>query len=199
MAINPEYRRAALIATAVTLPLVVLVLLGVAAVTGSSDGAGGGASKVPAPLTLSAPPQAAAHAAACAQVLAALPVQLGKLDPRVVHTTPDSPYVVAWGDPAVVLACGVDKPKALFPGSSEKVFNAGSLSGPYYLVSGAKNANVYTIIDRAPYVAITVPGKYAAGDILPTLVGAVGKALPKAVCSTDPAADPDTLCTRRKT
>jgi len=196
LAINPEYRRAALIATAVTVPLIVLVLLGVAAVTGSSDDSGG-PTKPPAPLSVAAPPHAAAQAAACAKVIAALPVQLGKLDPRVVHTHPDSPYVVAWGDPAVVLACGVDRPKALHPGSSEQVFNAGSVSGPFYLVSRSGDANVYTIIDRAPYVAITVPQKYAAADVLPDLVGAVGTALPHAVCRVETSADPDTLCTRR--
>jgi len=198
LAINPEYRRAALIATAVTVPLIVLVLLGLAAATGGKDGPGGSA-RAPAPLTVAAPPHATAQAAACAKVLAALPVQLGKLDPRVVHTHPDSPYVVAWGNPAVVLACGVDKPKALFPGSSEQVFNAGSVTGPFYLVSRSGGANVYTIIDRAPYVAITVPQKYAAADVLPDLVGAVGTALPTAVCQVETSADPDKLCTRRKT
>ena len=99
----------------------------------------------------------------------------------------------------MTLACGVDKPAVLHPGSAEKVFNAGSLAGPWYVVGRSGGANVYTIIDRAPFVAITVPGKYAAADILPTLVGAVGKALPKAVCSTDPnTPNPDDLCTRRK-
>jgi len=197
LAIDPEYRRAAFIATAVTLPLIVLVLLGVAAATGGNDDSGGPA-KPPAPLSVAAPPHAAAQAAACAKVIAALPVQLGKLNPRVVHTHPDSPYVVAWGDPAVVLACGVDRPKALHPGSSEEVFNAGSVSGPFYMVSRSGDANVYTIIDRAPYVAITVPRPVAAADVLPTLVGAVGQALPNAVCRSESTANPDTLCTRRK-
>jgi hypothetical protein len=105
---------------------------------------------------------------------------------------------VAWGDPAVILSCGAVRPKQLFPGSDEQVFNAGDLAGPYYMVSGAGDANVYTIIDRAPYVAITIPAKYQAATLLPALVGAVGKALPTPVCTTDPnAADPATLCTRR--
>ena len=182
-----------------TIPLVVLGLLGLALTVGD-DSSGGKATKGPLPpLTASAPPNATAQAAPCAKVLAELPVRLGSFDPRIVHTTPDTPYVVAWADPPVVLACGVDRPKVLHPGSSERVFNAGDLAGPYYVVSSSGNANVYTIIDRQPYIAITVPAKYSAGDILPTLVGAVGKALP-AVCSTDPnTPDPDKLCTRRPT
>jgi len=197
LAINPEHRRAALIATAVTFPLIVLILLGAAAVTGVGNDDPGPSKPAP-PLTLSAPPHAAAEQVACGKVLAELPVQLGRLDPRVVHTKPDSPFVVAWGDPPVILACGAARPKALFPGSGEEVFNAGDLAGPYYMVSRSGDANVYTIIDRAPYVAITVPQKYAAADILPTLVGAVGKALPTAVCSTETTAPPERLCTRRK-
>jgi hypothetical protein len=175
---------------------VILGLLGVAALTGTGNDDSPSAG-VPSPVHASAPPHAAAQAAPCAKVLARLPVQLGRLDPRVVHTTPDSPYVVAWGDPPVILACGSARPKALHPGSAEEVFNAGDLAGPYYLVARSGDANVYTIIDRAPYISITVPAKYQAADILPTLVGAVGQALP-AVCSTDPnTPDPAKLCTRR--
>jgi len=174
----------------------VLGLLGVAALTGVGNDS---PEKPPPVVEATAPPHAVEQTAACGKVLAQLPVQLGRLDPRVVHTKPDTPYVVAWGDPPVILACGVDKPKALFPGSDEQVFNAGDLAGPYYLVSRSGNANVYTIIDRAPYVSITVPAKYQAAEILPALVGAVGKALP-AVCSTEASTpDPAKLCTRRKT
>ena len=185
-----------------TVPLVLLVALGFGAAGGGneSDSMTNPTTGALPPVTAPAPPQSAAQAASCAQVLAELPVQLGKLDPRVVHTTPDSPYVVAWGSPAVVLACGVDKPKSLYPGSDEQLFNAGDLAGPYYSVSRSGDANVYTIIDRQPYIAITVPGQYAAAVIFPTLVGAVGKALPTAVCSTDPSTpDPAKLCTRRTT
>src|SRR5438093_7606097 len=177
----------------------VIAALGLLAVNGGGDS---GATGSPAPsalpvLTPSAPPHAAAQARACTRVLEQLPVQLGKLSQRVVHPHPDTPFVVAWGEPPVVLACGVDRPKTLRPGSSEQAFNAGDLAGPYYFVSRSGDANVYTIIDRGPYIAITVPGAYPAGDLLPTLVGAVGKALPP-VCSTDPTT-PDImkLCTRR--
>jgi hypothetical protein len=165
---------------------------------GNSGSTGSPTPSVLPPLTPSAPPNAAAETRPCTRVLAQLPVQLGRLQQRVVHPHPDTPFVVAWGNPAVVLACGVDRPTTLHAGSSEQAFNAGDLAGPYYFVSRDGNANVYTIIDRDPYIAITVPGDYQAGTLLPTLVGAVGKALPP-VCSTDPTTpDVTKLCTRRK-
>ena len=73
-------------------------------------------------------------------VVAELPVQLGTLAPRVVRTSLGD--VVAWGDPPVVLACGAAKPKALYPGSGEQVFNAGEVAGPYYMVDRSGEANV---------------------------------------------------------
>jgi hypothetical protein len=143
------------------------------------------------------PPHAAAEAAPCAKVLAQLPVQLGALNPRVVHT--DSPYVVAWGDPAVILRCGVDRPKALVAGSSAEFINGGDVAGPYFDVTRGADGNVYTTVDRGPYISITVPTKYQGGTVLPPLASAIAKALPP-VCSTDPnEPDPDKLCTRRPT
>jgi Protein of unknown function (DUF3515) len=150
-------------------------------------------------VTASAPPLGAAEAAPCAKVLAELPVQLGALNPRIVHT--DSPYVVAWGEPAVFLRCGVARPKDLVAGSSAEFINGGDVAGPYFDVTANKSGtggNVYTTVDRGPYISITVPAKYQGATVLPPLSSAIAKALP-AVCSTDPnEPDPDKLCTRRK-
>jgi Protein of unknown function (DUF3515) len=138
-----------------------------------------------------------AEAAPCADLLEHLPVRLGALNPRIVHTTPDSPYVVAWGDPAVVLACGVDRPTSLRPGSSAQYFANGPQTGPFYDVTKGADGNVWTTVDRKPYISVTVPAKYQGADVLPPLSEAIAKALP-AVCSTDPAEpDPAKLCTRR--
>lgn len=147
-------------------------------------------------MTASAPAHGSAEAAPCAKVLAQLPVQLGTLNPRVVHTA--SPYVVAWGDPAVVLRCGVDRPKDLVAGSSGEFIDGGDVAGPYYDVTRGPDGNVYTTVDRGPYISITVPTTYQGGTVLPPLSTAIAKALPP-VCSTDPnEPDPDKLCTRRK-
>jgi hypothetical protein len=191
-----------LIATGITLPLVVVMALVIGAISGSGGG-GPDSTKNPTaaalpPLTPGAPPQATAQAAPCNKVLEQLPVQLGRLEPRVVHSHPDSPYVVGWGDPAVVLSCGVDRPKDLVPGSATEFLAGGVTAGPFYDVTRQGSANVWTTVDRGPYISISVPAKYQGADVLPPLSTAIAKALP-AVCTTDPA-EPDVtkLCTRRK-
>lgn len=131
-------------------------------------------------------------------MLAQLPPQLGRLQGRVVRPHPDSPFVVAWGDPAVVLQCGVDRPKDLTPGSATVFQSGGVESGPFYDVTSTHGANVWTTVDRGPYISITVPATYQGADVLPPLSAAIAEALP-AVCTTDSATpDPDKLCTRRK-
>ena len=142
----------------------------------------------------SAPPHARQQAAPCAKLLAALPVSLGRLAPRIVHTEPDTPYVVAWGAPAVVLSCGAARPADLAPGSSTQFRVVDAV--PFDLVL-TKSAARYTTVDRAPYIAITFPAGQQPANLLPTLARAIATALPS-VCSTDPTTpDVDKLCTRR--
>lgn len=132
----------------------------------------------------------------CNKVIGALPVELDGLAPRVVHARPDSPYVVAWGDPAVLLRCGVGRPAELVPGSADQIFSANGTDGVYWLPVKKKAATVWTTVDRAVYVEVTVPASYATPPL--NAVGtAIAKVLP-AVCSTDPnEADTSKLCTRR--
>jgi hypothetical protein len=183
----------------VTVPLVVIALLLLATISGGSDETSGSGAGPTPPVTASAPPQASRQSAACTKVLAQLPVELGKLAPRIVHTTQDTPFVVAWGDPAVVFRCGVDRPASLKPGSSAQYFANGPETGPFYDVTRSGDANVWTTVDRGPYISITVPAGYQGADVLPPISQAIAKALP-AVCTTDPSApNPDQLCTRRKT
>jgi hypothetical protein len=178
-------------------PLIVLLGLGIAALTGTSGDGGGNINGGAAPITVPAPPHASQEAGPCGRLLAQLPLQLGRLQPRVVHTRPETPYVVAWGDPAVVLSCGVDRPHDLRPTSGAQYFVNGPAGGPYYdVTSGGDDANVWTTVDRGPYVAITVPKQYQGSSVLPPLSRAIARALP-AVCSTDPAAPENKRCTRR--
>jgi hypothetical protein len=145
-------------------------------------------------VTTAAPPLAEKNAASCNRVLEKLPVQLKGLAPRIVHTTPDTPYVVAWGNPPVVLACGVARPAALHPGSGADAFKIGPPNGPNFFVTSSGGDEVYTTVDRAVYIAISVPAKYHSGPV-PPLAAAIARALP-AVCSIQngPPAD---LCTHR--
>ncbi len=191
-------RRAALIATAATVPFVLVVTLVLVALGGGPDDAAKpeDTATVLPPVTAAAPPNASTQTANCSALLAQLPVSLGKLVPRVVHTTPDTPFVVAWGEPPVLVSCGVSRPKSLYPGSSVQLRTTGAPGAPAYAVSESGGGSVWTTVDRAPYIAITFPATVQPADYLPTLSQAIAKALP-AVCSTNTADNPDTLCTRR--
>jgi hypothetical protein len=177
-------------------PLVVIIALVIAAVngTGGPDSTTNPTSGVLPPVNVPTPARQAAEVGACAKVTAKLPVQLGPLAPRIVH----APSVVAWGDPAVVLACGVGRPADLKPGSSTQFVTAGPDAGPFYDVTSSHGANVFTTVDRAAYISVTVPAKYQGANVMPPLSRAIAAALPP-VCSTDPnEPDPAKLCTRRK-
>jgi hypothetical protein len=148
-------------------------------------------------VTVSAPPATdAATVSTCAQVISALPLTLDGQNLRRTVSDPASGLIQAWGDPAIVLRCGVARPKTLVPGDSTQIYGV-IAGGPFYDVTSNNGANVYTSIDRAVYIEITVPQKYHSDPIVP-VSKAIAKVLP-AVCSTDPN-EPDVtkLCTRRK-
>jgi hypothetical protein len=170
---------------------------------------GAGSSHDPAPVpsagavlpavSVAAPPATdAATVSTCAQVISALPLVLDGQNLRRTVSEPASGLIQAWGDPAIVLRCGVARPKSLTPGSTAEFQSGGVASGPYYDVTADNGANVWTTVDRSVYIAVTVPARYQGADVMPTVSRAIAKVLP-AVCSTD-SAEPDVtkLCTRRK-
>lgn len=180
------------------MPLVVLIALGIGALSGATDSTDTPTAEPSGAISATAPPRADVDAAACAKVLAQLPVSLGRLQPRIVRPKPDTPFVVAWGNPAVILRCGENRPAALSSGSAAQFQNTGSLSGPYFDVQRDGDANVWTSVDRAAYISVTIPSRYQGADVMQPLGAAIAKALP-AVCSTDPATpDVSKLCTRRR-
>ena len=204
-----DTRRAALVATAIAVPVIVLIAL---LLTLGEDNSGqkdplaspsnGGTSPLPA-VTVAAPPSAAATTAtACNSVLEQLPVSLAGLAPRVVHSRPDSPYVVAWGDPAIVLRCGVARPTGLAAASYGDVVTVDGVD--FYVVSEGDDktgTRVFTVVDRAVYIEVSVPKAYGQPPLGP-LADAVAKALPTDLCSaqTGPGETPvpgAQLCTHR--
>lgn len=205
-----DARRAALIATAVALPVIIVVAL-LLTVGDDNDGssqkdplatpATSASSPLPA-ITVAAPPSDAATTASCTKVLEQLPVSLAGLTPRVVHSHPDSPYVVAWGDPAIVLRCGVTRPAGLHAASYGEVLTVDGVD--FFVVSEGDDktgTKVFTVVDRAVYVEVSVPKAYGQPPLAP-LADAVAKALPGDVCSaqTGPGETPvpgNKLCTHR--
>jgi hypothetical protein len=186
-------RRAALIATSLTVPIVVVLALFIGKATRDSNEAAAPttSSTALAPVTVAAPPANPAADAPCTKLLGALPITLTDLVGRPARST--WTYVAAWGDPPVVLRCGVPRPAALVPASSAQII---AVDGVNWLPVQNKSATVWTAVDRAAYVELTVPKHYAQPPLAP-IADAVAKAMP-AVCVVDPnETDLSRLCTRR--
>lgn len=166
-------RRPALIATAIALP--VTVLLAFAFTAGSDHRTTPTAPEASAAVTVAAPPTPdAATQRGCLTVFEKLPVQLGSLTPRKTDT--DSSYVAAWGNPPIVLRCGVAKPTALNnPNEPQPI----DVSGVLWQPAPQKSDVVFTAVDRSVYVEVTVPS--AQTQPLTDLAPAI-KALPQ-VCT----------------
>ncbi len=108
----------------------------------------------------------AADRATCEAVIAALPDQVLESTTR-----PTRPGVLsrAWGDPAIVLRCGVDAPPGLTPTSEcVEVDEVGWFREP------AEGGTLFTTIGRAVFVEVGVPSAYTPEvDVLVDLAGAV--------------------------
>jgi Protein of unknown function (DUF3515) len=184
----------------VTVPLLVIGVIFLAAGKGSSPPSRT-SSEGPLPaVTVSAPPSTDSRTISlCAQVISALPLTLDGQDLRRTVSNPASPSIVAWGDPAIVLRCGAGRPPDLRPGSSTVFPSVTGQGGPFYDVVSHDGSNVWTTVDRAVYVEVAVPAKYNSAP-LPAISRAIAKILP-AVCiggqASTGATDQSKLCVRR--
>ena len=105
-------------------------------------------------------------------------------------TDPQSPYTAAFGDPAITIRCGVDRPPQLTPTS--ELISVGAPDGtagidwlPVELTDGYR----FVTIDRVANVEVDVPNVYAPETgVLVDLAGAVNDHVP---VSVDPPASPE--------
>ncbi len=93
-----------------------------------------------------------ATAALCERLKAALPDHLD--DARRRPVTPDSPLTAAWGDPALVLRCGVARPAGLSPTS--EILGVEDVA--WFLVESAAGYT-FTTTGRTANVELTVPAE----------------------------------------
>ena len=160
---------------------------------GTSPSASSGA--VLPPVTVSAPPDtSAATVSTGAKVISALPLSLAGADVRRTSSDPPSSSIVAWGDPAIVLRCGVARPARLNPALTAQLF---AVDGVLVLPARTSAQTVFTVIDRSVYLDVSVPTSYSQPPLGPIMT-AVKRVLPKPVCVQDPSAPRSQLCTRRK-
>jgi hypothetical protein len=109
----------------------------------------------------------AASDPACAAVTSALPKTLLKQNRR--DTDPTSPALAAWGDPPIVLRCGVPS-----PGPTTDQCTA--VNGIDWVGQPVKDGYAFTTYGRTPAVQVLVPKHYAPETFaLTALSAAVGR------------------------
>ena len=86
----------------------------------------------------------------CAQVVVALPLEVGGQPQRAV--TSDANNIAAWGDPPILLTCGIELPVAY-----EQTSTLAEVSGISWLPEPLENGTLFTTIGRNPRVQVAVP------------------------------------------
>ncbi len=93
-------------------------------------------------------PTESGTAAACRELVAAVPQVVAGQD----STPVDSDRVAAWGDPRIVLRCGVTRPDALEPTS-----RCDEVDGVGWFTENRDGKRLFTTIGRSPAVSVEVP------------------------------------------
>ncbi len=137
--------RRVLAAAALPVLLVAVVLLASVLVRGQGPG----------PLPLATVPAPEATSPDCAALVAALPEGIdadgGPLDRRPI-AAPAPAGTAAWGEPPVVLRCGLGRPAELTVSSRLL-----AVSGVQFLEIPGPGATSWVVVDRPVYVALTLP------------------------------------------
>lgn len=99
------------------------------------------------------------HTEECEELLSTLPVTIGGELAR--ETTPQDLPAAAWGDPPIVLRCGVARPAGLTPTSSLT-----TIDGVNWFAEPLTNGVRFTSVPDAPtdsplYVSLSIPSDYA--------------------------------------
>lgn len=183
------------LAAAIALPLIAIVVVVVLAGKVGSEPA----TDPTAPLALGEVEAPGAATPACAQLMADVPTVLGGLDRRELMGSsgaaggsdlPDGAQdgatsdiqagaVAAWGDPPVVLRCGIPTPAELTCSAPVQV-----VDGVTWLPLSGQGATTYLVVDRSVRVALTVPDGMTSTGPWQEMSETVARALPpRAICA----------------
>lgn len=110
-------------------------------------------------VAVTPPPHEATAAAVCARVAAALPTTLAGQDRREV--TPDTGSTAAWGDPPIVLRCGVPVPAARTPTSLLT-----TVDDVDWFAEELTAGMLFTTDGRTVNVEVAVPDAYQPATVL---------------------------------
>ncbi|MGW6197787.1 DUF3515 domain-containing protein [Kribbella sp. NPDC055110] len=112
-----------------------------------------GCSPGPAPVPVPSP--APEVAAACADLVKALPAKV--LDAKRREASPKSPLTAAYGDPPIEMTCGVSPPA----GMAEAQSQCFEVNGVGWFAKQVENGFIFTTIGRSLYFEVAVPAKYS--------------------------------------
>ena len=159
---------------------VVVALAVLANVVGGSDDDGGAAEiegttspareNLPV-LRVVVPPVTPEADASCPALMSTLPLELTGEPSRRVQS--ETPYAYAWGDPAIVLVCGVDRPAGYVAGVSAIQINGVQ----WYVDTDDPETTVWTTVDRPVYVQISLPASVDSAPVT-ALTPQIAQALP---------------------
>lgn len=179
------FRRVALLALAVLVPVVVAVVVLVNVLGGRADpddragrdgpaeidgGAPSQRDDLPL-LPVDAPPVTPEAEASCPGLVTTLPFELLGEPSRRVDS--DSPFVYAWAEPPVVLTCGVDRPAGWVAGVPAIQINGVQ----WHVDISDPETTVWTTVDRPVYVQVTVPPSVDSAPVT-ALTTTIAEALP---------------------
>lgn len=111
------------------------------------------------PVDVVPPPASAAADRSCPAVISRLPVTLAGQRSRPARSS--SRYVAAWGEPPLVLRCGMPRPAGFVRASALTVVN-----GVQWYVDPGPAAAVWTVVDRPVYVELSVPAAYSSAPVV---------------------------------
>jgi hypothetical protein len=135
-----------------------------------SGGAPTGREDLPV-LPVDVPPVTPQADASCPALMKTLPLELSGNQSRRVQS--DSPFAYAWGDPPVVLVCGVDRPAGFVAGVSAIQINGVQ----FYVDTSDPDTTVWTTVDRPVYVQISLPASVDSAPVT-ALTPQIAQALP---------------------
>ena len=132
-------------------------------------------------MAVDAPRPQGRAAADCRALVRALPSHVA--DQKRRDVSPSGALAAAWGDPAIVLRCGVPRPTGLDKFAACQVTNGVGWFIPEDQITGSATDITMTTVGRETYVQVQLPSDYfppaaAMADLAPALKRTVPQVKP---------------------
>ncbi|MCX4765241.1 DUF3515 domain-containing protein [Streptomyces sp. NBC_01275] len=140
--------------------------------------AAGGCSSADGDTSAAVPSPSATVTKLCRNLDQALPSTVDDLDRR--DPSPASALTAGWGNPAIILRCGVERPEKMSDPEADGV----EVNGVGWLLEKQENESFhFTTTLRRAYVEVTIPKDRTADGMAPLvdLASAVKKAIPEGI------------------